>query len=173
MKLIITLFAGVLLMTSCAPTKVMPFKGDYVDRPVAEETSKPFDEVWNNLIDVLAAEGFPIKLLDKENGLVVSERTSLRTNYTFEGKDGKLERPDAFIVFPTISNSNENRLEPAGVTAIANIRVRDLGNGRTRINPNLTSIQSEYNLPQKDDNLLWGLVKSTGVFESFILDAVK
>ena len=175
MKLIITLFAG-LLLTGCAtvgPTKVIPLKGRYLEGPMIETTNKPFDEVWNNLIDVLATEGFPIKLLDKENGLVVSERTSLRSDYTFEDKEGKLENYNAYLVFPTISNGGFTRVYPSGITGVANIRIRDMGNGKTKINPNLTSIQTTETgvFKGEDEELLRGM-RSTGVFELNIINQV-
>jgi len=177
MKVIcILLIAAV--MTGCATatyTKLTPLKGRYVEEPPIAYSTKSFDEVWDNVVDVVAQLGFPIKLLDRTNGLLVCEETSLSNTYTLEDKEGKLINPNAFIVVPRPGNVQGNSIFQFGITGVANVRIR-AEKGRTKINVNLGNIDPESIgtwVKDEDEYNFYHGIRSTGRFEDIIIDLVR
>ena len=96
------LIISVSLLTSCA-SKVIPLKGSYPTTPIEITSTKSFDDVWDNLVDMFAQKGLSIKIIDRSSGLIVSDRSKLST--TIENKKGGLQDPTAFIVVPKTMNN--------------------------------------------------------------------
>jgi hypothetical protein len=150
-----------------------PLKGKYLEEPYVLVSDRSYTEVWDSVIDVLAEKGFPIKLLDKENGLVVCERSSLILNYTFEDKNGKVENMDAFVVLPNISNGTFSRILPTELSGVANIRIRKIGVSKTRINVNLNNFDILTDASFGESTKFWHAIRSTGLFEYRVAELIK
>ena len=91
-------------------SKIIPLSGKYPNEPFQAKTSKNFQTVWDNLIDLFAQKGLSIKIIDKSSGLITSERTILTT--TVEKKNGKLLNPLAYIVVPQIYEPGPDKYFP-------------------------------------------------------------
>ena len=183
LPLIVTLC---LLFSSCS-IKYYPLKGQYPTTPIIGYSDKSFDKVWDNLVDLFAQYGLPIKLIDKNSGLIVSEKMELVV--TYENKDGKLIEPNSMIVVPTIISANGRRIPITGSTSGTyakvmtsnqtfgewNVRVKRTETG-TSINVNITNVSYKmYSYPSG-----WGTYsldpadyKSTGLFENRLSDILK
>lgn len=158
----------------CTP-QLAPLKGNYSDKPFEIISDKPVDIVWGNVIDLFATKGLSIKLIDKASGLIVSEKTSFASNYTFEDIYGKLQNPNAWVVLAKISYGGSD-MSPDKITGEWNIRIKTASDGKTLINVNLTNIEgSKYIAPSQytaAQNLTFH-GKSTGKFEEVISNLVK
>ncbi len=98
---------------SCSSVK--PLQG-YYENTYTIESSKSFDEVWDNVIDYFAQNGITISTMEKDSGLIISKDVSV--SQTVE-KDGKPYNPNAFVVIPDYNIKN---LPDATMTF--NVRVR-------------------------------------------------
>lgn len=166
-----------LMLSGCAVSKVIPLKGSYPQTPIISSTDKPFDKVWDNIIDYFAQKGIPIRIIDRSSGLIISDKASL--SWSFEDKNGALKSPHAYVVLQTILDKmHEKPFIPASVTGEWNVRIKN-ADGKTTVNVNLYNIEATYGsyyysvythsmiTPVKVDG------KTTGVFEQTIYDAVK
>ena len=144
-------------------------------------SDKKVDEVWGLIIDLFSSKGISIKVIDKQSGLIISERASFIRkrfdipNYTFESKDGKLENPDAWIVLERRGDGFGRLIQPAKLTGDWNIRVKEF-NGKTLVTVNLVNIDASFYSPPTTYSSGGDIplnAKSTGVFEKLILDIIK
>ncbi len=127
LKTILPLLA--VFLSSCA-IKMIPVTGTYPDQPIQIKSEKPFDDVWSNLIDVFAQKGLSIKIIDKNSGLIVSERIEFPA--TIEDKNGNLKDPNAYIVVPKYRSKMDGKFYPInsfrddylGVNGEWNVRVK-------------------------------------------------
>jgi hypothetical protein len=162
--------------SSCGSMVSVPLKGNYVEKPIEITSSKSYDQVWSNVIDLFATKGLSVKLIDKSSGLIVSEKTSLMNNYSFETENGGLVNPDAYIVLDKHSISGYKQLSPGSVTAEWNVRIKAIDNNSTIINVNLTNINAILNIPGNQyaaASVVTFTGKSTGNFEKLIAEIVK
>ena len=187
--IIVTLF-----FCSCGTTKLIPLRGTYPAMPIQITTDKSVEYVWDKLVDVFAQKGLPIKIIDRSSGLIVSDKSLLKT--TIEESNGQLQDNTAWIVVPKQHDASLNRtvaitgttsgpyskqLIPRDVTGEWNVRVKKLENGTTVINVNIVNLTfSDYvatglGTPgyYKELPLNASLYKSTGVFERLITDLIK
>src|ERR1035437_7441808 len=73
--------------------------GKYQDSSYHMESNKSVDEVWSEVIDLLAAKGISIRIIEEPSGLIISNETSL----TFSTEvDGHLINPNAFVVVNSV-----------------------------------------------------------------------
>ncbi len=147
----------VLLFTSCNVQRTALI-GKYQDSSFHIESAKTVDEVWSEVIDLLAAKGISIRIIEEPSGLIVSKESSL----TFSTEvDGHLINPNAFVVVNSLDK--EKYLY---ITGEWNIRVKKAGE-KTAVIATLMEIKC-YNtaIPNIE-------IKSTGVFEKLIADAVR
>ena len=166
-----------MLLTSCMTVKPVALKGNYSDKPFEVVSDKQFDQVWSNIIDLFATKGLSIKLIDKSSGLIISEKTSFISDYTFENSTGGLENPNASIVIEKkIVTGYNQSLKPEKITGEWNIRIKENNTGKIGVNVNLTNIDatsfiagSQYSPAQ---NLMF-IGKSTGKFEELITGLIK
>lgn len=158
------------LLYSCKTTDMLTLTGDYPIINTTTTTDKTFDEVWDNVIDYFAINGIPISILDKESGLIVSNKVSLKNNITME-KNGKPLNDKAFIVIPYAKN-----VIYMNAYSDFNVRVKKQ-DGKITISVNLPNIVAE----RTTKPAWWQLVstpkivdaKSTGVFEKGLLSLLK
>lgn len=139
--------------------------------PISSETviieSKLSKEaVWEKLVDYMATNGFNVKIIDKQSGLVVSEDYSFVNNQTHEGKDGKIINPDAYVIVRDGKKADY-------ISGQANIRVKDNPNGGSIINVNLVNLTAKsvnysyggmYN--PKRETITYHPIASSQVFEN-------
>src|SRR5215211_6848077 len=98
------LFAFIVAITiigGCNPTMIS-LKGKYVSNPLELTSTKSSDSLWLDITQIFAAKGLDVKKIDKLKGLIVSEETPFISAYTFEGTDGQLKEPQAWVVLPTV-----------------------------------------------------------------------
>lgn len=158
-----------LSLASCSP-QMYPLKGKYLEKPYRTTSSKSFDEVWDNVIDLFATKGLSIKLIDKSSGLIVSEKTSLMNDYTYEYK-GNLVDSDAYVVVSRVIMADQD-INPESITAEWNVRVKPNGSNGSTVNVNLTNIQCSNSTKYKGGAVYY-TAKSTGVFEKTFANMVK
>ncbi|HMT74164.1 MAG TPA: hypothetical protein PKA77_08855 [Chitinophagaceae bacterium] len=169
LSLILT-FASVIL-SSCASYKVVPFKGTYLEPPFKFTSTKTYQQVWDNLIDLFAQKGLSIKLIDKSSGLLISNEIVIK--HTVETKTGSLVNSDAYIVVPLLYNKGSMISKPindnADITGEWNVRVKESQDG-TIINVNLVNLKYFTYDAYRKIPISTPLVyfKSTGKFEEMI-----
>ncbi len=178
-----------IIITSCVTTnKVISLKGNYPQTPITFKSDAKFDQVWDRLVDLFAQKGLSIKIIDKNSGLIVSDKSILST--TVENKNGGLQDSSAFIVVPKIYQRTAQRYVP--ITKINagpyvsknhidnvdpiygdwNVRIKALDSG-TIINVNIINLY--YDIVDKNvirQNPLHNY-KTTGVFEKTIFELIK
>lgn len=163
-KLLLFFFSVSLL--SCAPN-LYHIKGSYLNKPYQIYSDKSKDEVWNKIIELFSSQGIAIKLIDKNSGLILSERTSFLSDYSYENDDGSLQNPNAFVVCDKVVWQTVLQY-PKQVTGEWNIRVVE-NSGKTLINVNLVNIQVIFST----NPALEGTGKSTGKYERIVADYLK
>jgi hypothetical protein len=176
MKKVFLLLCIAITLASCGTLVNTPLKGTYVDKPIEITTNKPYEKVWSNIIDLFATKGLSIKLIDKSSGLIVSEKTSLINNYSFEDAKGNLINPSAYIALDRNEFSGLSSIIPERITAEWNIRIKAISDNQTVINVNLTNIDATKTFPASQysaGSIIIFKGKSTGNFEKEISDIVK
>ena len=86
-----------ILINGCNPSSV-PIKGKYTDSPSEFTSTKKTDSVWLSITQIFSENGIKIKKIDKVKGLILSKVTPFIPVYSFEDKDGNLEKPQAWVV---------------------------------------------------------------------------
>ena len=167
-----------LIFLSGCSLKTIPIKGTYLKTPYIITSDKNFEQVWDKLIDLFAQKGLPIKIIDKNSGLIISEKLILPI--TIELKSGQLKNPSAFIVVAQVYDPGSRKYYPIGryynsifgVSGEWNVRIKK-NDDKTIINVNLVNVTYEYELAHVPKQILLKEYQSTGVFENLIADAIK
>lgn len=182
MKFSLAIF--IFFLFSCAP-KIVPVKGEYAKLPVTFKSEKSFDQVWDNLIDFFAQTGLSIKLIDKNSGLLVSDKSAITA--TWEDRKGKIKHPEAFVVVPTIIDQTADELIPITISYAKksqlkkpvivqgewNVRIKKVGTASI-INVNLVNLQyTKLILGEGYKTFPLYEIKSTGNFEKKIADLIR
>lgn len=189
------------LISSCTPstrivkqdTSNYPYKKSYV-----EASDKPFEDVWSNLIDEIAKNGYPVELLDKENGLFLSgELTTVP--YSFPAGFGSTGYKSPYIILPSLKyeelmgNTVEKSrtLYPDELSIKFNVRVRPHKSGGTYIIAKITNVSytgSHYRVVTinriANDTIVaktnvkverdrWSGWISTGELENRVIESIK
>lgn len=161
----------VFLFAYCSPKIAQPML--YQTDIVSIESSRSYDDVWSEMIDLIAQKGIAVKLLDKSSGLMTTETYSLVNSYTFENKSGEYVNPGAYVVLGKVKPGLV-ALKPTTVEGQWNIRMKRV-NDKTLINVNLVNLKAYcivrgsygsshlYNFP----------IKSTGIFEKTMVEKLK
>lgn len=160
-----------LLFNGCSPT-FTPLKGKYLEEPYIIYSKKSLDQIWSNAIDILAIKGFPIKILDKENGLIVCERVSLMSNYTYEYRSVVKSPPNEYVVLPSLMRAGIIYDFPKTLTGVVTIRIRNEGDS-VLINVNLTALDITTDPEIKQSSLIRKSMRSTGEFEENFANMIK
>jgi hypothetical protein len=168
----------------CNTYKIIPIKGSYASQPIIATSERPFNEVWDRLIDLFAQNGLSIKLIDKSSGLIISDNSAITA--TWEDKKGLLVHPEAYIVTPkafngviyaeqgiTHNGGNKASLKkPSIVRGEWNVRIKQ-GDKGSLINVNLVNVKYE---DWDGKMMVWrnlSSFRSTGLFEKLIADTIK
>lgn len=166
-----------IFLFSCMATKTIAIKGAYPVPPITTSTDRPFDKVWDRVIDYFAQNGIPIKIIDKSSGLIVSDKAKL--TWSFEDKNGQIFSKTAFVVLDKVIYSMTGKpFPPEIVTGEWNVRIKTDG-GKTLINVNLYNIQATYvkyyytSYAHTSVEPVTVEGKTTGVFEEKFADMVK
>ncbi len=118
---------------------------------------------------------YAIKVIDKSSGLITTEKSSFISNYSYEGDNGQLESPNAWVVINKQTYGG-SVIAPQKLTGEWNVRVKTTGDNKTSINVNITNIEGSYYQAQAPYTPQMNLTyegKSTGKFEKIIADYVK
>lgn len=186
MKLTSLFIITSIVLSSCFSSKIIPLKGKYPSLPIQVTTEKDFAFVWDKIIDLFAQRGLPIKIIDRSSGLIICDKTVLKT--TIENSKGLLDDNEAWIVVPKTHDPGLNRdvavsgsssgvyskkMLPNDVNGEWNVRVKS-ENGKTLVNVNIVNVRYEdYNGQGYSKNINIQSFASTGVFEKLILDSIK
>jgi hypothetical protein len=81
---------------------LVPLKGKYLDAPSEITLTRSADSTWLKIADLFAAKGLKVKSIDKNKWQIITAKTSFISAYTFEGKEGRLEEPQAWVVLPKV-----------------------------------------------------------------------
>ena len=162
MKRILILLLA-LMVSSCA-AYVTSLKGNYV--PYVEMASTiPFEELWDNAIDAFVYNEIPIRTIDKESGLLVSD--VFVSNKTTIEKDGKAKNNDMWYVVPNYYGefaSDADRQYDVSAQLIIRIRERKEDDVCT-LHIGLTNMQCNVSTTKLQ-------VKSTGTLEKSLLMSI-
>lgn len=171
---------GIILLFAGCNNKVIPLKGVYQDKPFEFTASAPKEDIWNKLIDVFTAKGLAIKTIDKNSGIITTDNTSFLNSYTYENKDGSLATPDAMVVCSKVRGTLtlSSSIKPDVITGQWAVRVKEDGN-KTIVDTKLANavgkviIQNPLVNGQTVAETHDLIVKSTGIFEKTIEEALK
>jgi len=172
MKRIIYLLVSIAIL-SCSTTKQLTLKGNYLAEPFTFTSPKSKQQVWDNVVSIVAQTGMKFSRLDKDNGLLVSEEYSFAGAITTEDINGNLLDTSAWIVVNSkywkVTKEYEH---PKAITGVLTVHLKE-SSGGTLGNINLTNLKV-YNtatgLPVPADRYV---VRSTGVFERKLADKLK
>jgi hypothetical protein len=150
-------------LQSCAT--VVPLKGKYQEKSVKTEINKPFDAVWESIIDFVAEAGVSINLIDKSSGLIVADEVSFARHNSFEKRKGDIHDPSAYTVSERTNGDQPDQGNKYNVTGKWNMRAVASGNGKTVVSVNVYALSV-------DKSVLPLTAESTGNFEKWILDKI-
>lgn len=162
---ILVLLSLAMLQVSCVTNALY---GTYNVRNVAE-TTRDYNDVWNDVIDFFANNGIPISTLEKESGLIVARGIAFGSDQiTMESKTTYMPiSNNAYIVTPYAGSLSTD----VSATADFNVRVRNDGN-RVVITINVLNINAQrrtLNPLTLTSTVTSVPAKSTGVFEGQLL----
>ncbi|WP_149241484.1 hypothetical protein [Dyadobacter sp. 32] len=140
---------------------VVPLKGNYQDIAASAVISKPPSAVWETVLDIIAERGYPVKFIDKESGILISDNISLNDHSSFETRTGTLYKPDAYIAAERFSNEYPTEARKYKMGATWTVRLKKLTDSTTLAKARLDQVTIDaYELNGK----------STGKFEKWLLD---
>lgn len=159
----------------------MPIEGKYHTGPVETTTAKSKDEIWENLMDLVARNGLPVVTLDKASGILIVGPTSLtatrergRFDRNRSKTDARLVRPNAHLVTGYVYGGGQFTYDPNALGRW-NVRVRDNGENRL-VSVVLFDLKAADVPPpvirQREQQEAKARFQSTGNFEQMIVDAV-
>lgn len=169
-------FCIAITLSSCTSTQVA-IKGNY---PIVNSatTSTSYDQVWSNVIDFFAEHSIPIGTIAKDSGLITAPNVSLGEELvSYEDKSGQIVDPNTWFVLPYNKNVVGCRAECS-----FNVRVKQMENGDTNIQINLSNIVGYYNIEYLDTfSFKKEIIRekyprdcySTGKFEQMLLSLFK
>lgn len=162
-RFFLLIFAFVFLQ-SCT-TSVVALRGKYQEGPVKSKIERPFESVWESVIDLIAETGVSVKMIDKASGLIIADVASFSGLLSFEEPKGDLANSKAHIVIERLNSDFPNSANKYDATAIWNMRVKPIADNTTVVSVNLHSIRVDKSpLPLRG--------KSTGTFEKWLIDGI-
>ena len=172
-------FTCIIFGLSCN-NKVVPLQKTYPDKSYEFSVSSPKDQVWTKLIDLLNTKGLAIKTIDKNSGVITTDNTSFINAYTWENKDGNLINPNALVICSKVRGpfTFATSLKPNSLTGQWTFLTQQKSD-KTNVKISLANAAGEvviensriYGSVTKETHNL--IVKSTGVFEKEVEDALK
>ena len=148
---------------SCSSVKTLQ---GYYENTYTIESSKSFDEVWDNVIDYFAQNAIPISMMEKDSGLIISTKVSVPQTVEVNGKPYD---PNAFVVVP-----NYNIKNIATATMTFNVRVRKYDE-KIKVTVTTSDVQGYYwqlnTITLMSDKVAVN-GSSTGVFERRLAELI-
>lgn len=124
-------------------TTIYPIRGQY-ETSTQTTTTIAYDQVWNNIIDFFAENNIPIGTLSKDSGLISATNISLPNSVVdVEDKDGNISDQNAWFVLPYF---NGFKVVDGRATCTFNVRVRQMEDGTTKIQINLSNLIGYYDI---------------------------
>lgn len=145
-----------------------PLQGSYEDKAFVGYSKKPVPEVWDNLVTFVTKEGLDVKVVDKNSGLMISERTSYVESTCAERK-GKPYAPEKYIVTSHVG-ARPDKFTPSRITAAWNAIIKPSDHGDTEVIIRLSGIQAYYGMGQAERKLE---AHSLQNFEKKIFESIK
>jgi|GEM_PF-3074923 len=140
MKNLFNAICILLFLTSCG--QIVPLKGSYPTSAYKETINKPIDQVWDNLIDIIADYGYEPNLLDKNSGFMAIRSVRIADeDVTIEDKKGAPLKPNALVITEKLDFDDKrsviayNRIESGW-----NVRLRSLEENKTLVSVFLYNI---------------------------------
>ena len=168
MKKLLILFVVTFTFASCG--SIVPLKGSY-QQGYEFTTELPKEQVWRSLIDLFTKKGIGIKLIDKQSGLLISNRYEY--DCTTEDKLGNLVNSNAYLVAETYNSGCRKTLSYKATTEF-NVVINDLSQAKTEIKVNIVNSGAQASVQQGMGHLPKlvevGIPKSTGVLEKLIFE---
>lgn len=163
-----------LLLSGCATPALTPLKSNY-EKPYMVEINRPFDDVWSDVVDVLATKGLNIKTLDKSSGIVISEKVSFVGSITVEDANGIPKDPKAYVVTSWNRNELNMIITPNQAFGTWNVRVKKLSDSVTVVSANIVGLEAVLSQTSLANTPILATfeAKSTGVFEKSFLELIK
>jgi len=164
----------ILFLTSCV--SYVPLTKTYKDSILKESFIKS-NTYWDNIIDFFSENGIPIKNMDKQSGLIISDEFYLSNKHiTGEDQYGNLINPLAWVV-SGYWNNGPYKIGPHGdvlpkckVTFI--VRIREDNNTKILVNFNILDCNNYVNAYGKSFTWEFKDVQSTGVFERDLINRI-
>lgn len=125
------LIIATVVINACNPTKV-DLKGKYLASPLEISSTKSIDSIWSDVTRLFATNGLSIERIEKKKGLIVSTKTSFIPVYTFEDKDGRLQKPKAWVVLPRVV-VNKKEWNPKTIYSEWSVQINETEKGTTTI----------------------------------------
>lgn len=154
-------------LSSCTGTRRIPLKGQYQNTPVKSKFDRPFEEIWEAVIDFVGDTGQDVQLIDKASGLIISEaKVASGPLLSNEDSKGTLINKDAYIAVEHYSSmfAKGSLLHTASANWV--IRVKPIDKESTYVGvilhvKNITEGPINYH------------GESTGNFEKDIMDQIS
>ena len=167
---------SLILMTSCV--SYVSLTKNYKESIIKESVINS-NSYWDNIIDFFAENGIPIKNMDKQSGLIISDEFTIPTKYiTGENENGNLINPNAWIA-SGYWNNGPYKLGPHGdlipkckVTFV--VRIRQDVNAKIFVNLNVLDCNHFFKGNGTLPSHTWEFndVQSTGVFEKELIQRI-
>ncbi|MGN6436304.1 MAG: hypothetical protein ACTHMM_07205 [Agriterribacter sp.] len=167
----------IVLFSSCAP-QLVPLKNTYNAQAFEQPINADFETVWNKTVETVAKKGSTIKMIDKDNGLIVAQN-----NYapiTSEDKDARLVDSTAWAVASKLYRPGSRKYFYASEGTLEwNIHVKRAADNATVINISLvdaatvTSIHSPGYTTKQPVKPFKAKAVTTGVLEKQIAEEIR
>ncbi|KQS33195.1 hypothetical protein ASG33_03670 [Dyadobacter sp. Leaf189] len=140
-------------------------RGKYQQGSIKSKIEKPFEQVWESVIDLIAETGVSVKMIDRSSGLIIADVASFAGLLSYEDTKGNLTNPAAYIAVERISSEFPSSVARYQASAIWNMRVKAIGDNTTILSVNLHSIRIEKAVLPLNG-------QSTGNFEKMLIDEI-
>lgn len=161
MKIFASLLLAAVLtaVSSCAPVSFLRFQ--YPDTTHKKEVSRPYDAVFDDVIDFMVEHGWSLDKIDRQNGIAEMVAYLPYNLVTYETKSGAAD-PAAFAVsvFTGAAHAHYGRVI---------FRVKPIDAGKSSLGVRMVAYSVPLGGSQYNDYVR---TKTTGVFEQSILDAL-
>jgi hypothetical protein len=109
------------------------------------------EEAWKRLLELLVGNNVPLKLVDKNAGIIQSDCVGLGSHYSLANAD----HPRAWALCETILDADTLFLFPKTINGVLDISLRETDDKNVEVSINLTNIAAIYHdtINKKDINL--------------------
>jgi hypothetical protein len=164
----------IIFLSASGCYSMQPIKGKYPEPPFQMETKQSFDKVWEKVVDVFSERNIPIKIIDKNSGIIVSEKVEMVT--TGEDRKGVLLKKTAFIVVPSYYDPGAKKITTTylidSYKGSITVRVKQREN-EILVVISISEVTAQSYMNGKIENGTNITYKSTGVFEKMFFDLIK